>query len=87
MPMFRIATHDGVERELRARRVRAHGPDVLLEERRGGRGWTVVESIPRHDVAEVRRRIVELDGTARWITQPLDRPSGLDERTARGSLR
>lgn len=86
MPMFRIATHDGDERELRARRVRTLGPDVLLEERRGT-GWAVVESVPRHDVAEVRRRIVELDGTARWIVQPLDRPSGLDERTARGSLR
>lgn len=71
MPQFKLSAHNGTHQIVRARRVRRLGEDVVFEDR-FRTGWSVVTSAHHAVVESVQRKITELNGMERWITQPVD---------------
>lgn len=67
MPQFKIRYVDGRERTFAATRMVTHHDRTVFH----GRGATdpVVHQISSDEIADIRRRIVEPSGTARWITE------------------
>ena len=74
MAHFRVTTTDGRQHRVRARWVRRHGDELAFCERRHESVRTV-ETMPVERVTALSRRIVELNGLERWITEPLPEPA------------
>lgn len=69
MPHFRVEMIDGSERAVEAQRM-THGRDRVVFEYRAPEAWTswtTVLELSADQVAEVRRRVTENNGTHRWI--------------------
>jgi hypothetical protein len=71
MPQFRVSAPDGTRQVVRAGRVRRHADQVIFENRSSA-GWSVLTSTHRAQVQSVQRKVTELNGTERWITQPIE---------------
>lgn len=68
MPQFRLTLVDGTEENVVAKRVVTAGPDTVFE-RKVEHDWQTVHRIPSTEVATIHRRIIEMSGFTRWITE------------------
>ncbi len=76
MPTFKVRCTDGTERDLQAQRVAVTREHTCFE-RREGEEWITLLELPSEVVSEVRRRVIETNGTFRWITaRPVPRGGG-----------
>jgi hypothetical protein len=77
---FKVLYVDGGEREVVAQRMRADSDSTTFEVRRDG-GWQKLAELPSSDVDTVRRRIIEGNGTFRWVTaRPVRQAHGVSEK-------
>jgi hypothetical protein len=68
---FRVRYIDGTERAVEAQRVSTAGEQVVFEER-VPETWRRIYAVPCDRVETVQRRIVEYNGTMRWISVPYE---------------
>lgn len=73
MAQFKVRSFDGTERTVEAKRVSREGTRLIFHDRTR-ESWVRVCELPGADVSGVRRRIVEPNGSMRWITEPLPDP-------------
>lgn len=66
MPIYRLHSRDGTQRQIQATRVVTDGARVCFETWANG-AWRSVAVIPAEQMLGLQRRINELNGTWGWI--------------------
>lgn len=73
MATFNVQCRDGSQRRIVAQKLARAGDRLLFQERSQRQLVTVCE-IDRADVVDVRRTIIELNGTMRRVSEPIPAP-------------
>lgn len=71
MPHFQVEMVDGTRKNIEAQRMTHSGDRVVFEHRprEAWTDWTAVFEVSATEVAEIRRRVTEHNGSHRWIRQ------------------
>jgi hypothetical protein len=75
MARFKITTTEGGEQLVTATRVRRDGDHVAFLTG-SPHAPQVVHDLPAYRVAGIARRVTEMNGLQRWITEPVPAPGG-----------
>jgi len=67
VPTIEVRRTGGTERDLQAQRVAATRDHTCFE-RRTGEEWVTLLELPSDAIREARRRVIETNGSFRWVT-------------------